>query len=227
VKKTPTLRIDSVRPYPERLLQRWKDGHYDVLDDRRISRFIRDILQHKAFRRRESRLRKGRNGDRRFFGEAYVASQIEHDTGWYGSFKWLTSPLCITERKASGEYSQEFWAALRGYFQDCLPDVHERASRLYNLPDFRKPVPPDLWLVVGRTHQFIEVKLKGDHVRNSQIAGLAVITSCLCGVVPVSVGVVRAYSDSEMKRVRRQQEDIEDQHMRDTFNRFCRLLSGS
>jgi hypothetical protein len=51
VKKVPTLRIDSVKPYPDRILQRWKDGHYDVIDDRRISSYIRDILQHKASRR--------------------------------------------------------------------------------------------------------------------------------------------------------------------------------
>jgi hypothetical protein len=221
-----SLQIRSVNPYRDSVLSRWRSGHYDILEDKRISNFIRDILRHKLSRRHSSH-RNGRTGDRRFFGEAYVASQLAHDHGWYGSFKWLTSPLCLTQESASGEYAGPFWAALRLHFKDCLPDVHASASRLCDLSNCRRPMPPDLWLITGGKHQFIEVKLRGDKVRDSQIAGLVVIASCLSGVASVSVEVIRAFSESEMRSVRAGKEEAEDLKMKETFERFCGFLKAS
>jgi len=217
----PTLQIRSVPPYSAVPFQRWKDGHYDVLADIRISQFIRDILKEKATRRRESRLRKGyKSGDRRFFGEAYIASQIPHEQGWYGSFKWLTSSASATG--ASNAHSREFGAALGKYFGHRSAELHQTARRLCDLPDCRKPVPPDLWLISGGKHRFIESKLRGDIVRPSQLAGLAVIAVCLSEVVPVSVEVIRIFSQAEKRH--HDKEEAERREMEGTFEHYCHQL---
>ena len=214
---------DSVRPYSDDALRRWKGGDYDaVLDNPRISPFIRDILREKARRWFEGRQRAGKKGDRRFFGEAFVASEIRHEHGWYGSFKWLTSTACERDLHTADRYSREYGAALRDHFGDSLSELRDRARRLWDLPKCRRPMPPDLWLISGGTHRFIESKLRGDDVREPQLAGLAVIAVCLSQVASVSVEVVRIHGESE--RVRPEREEAEKQEIRRLFRDYCLRL---
>ena len=67
----------------------WQAGKYELLKRSRASEFIKQILVEKATHRRRARRAAGRSGDRRFFGEAFVAAHqaFAHRTGWYGSFQ--------------------------------------------------------------------------------------------------------------------------------------------
>jgi len=65
---------------------------------------------------------------------------------------------------------------------------HEH-SRLCPLLAGKRPMPPDLWLVVDGVHRFIEVKLPGDNLRPEQIAGLALIAACLRGDTGLDVAL--------------------------------------
>ncbi len=145
------------------------------------SSFIRRILEEKV----RNRKRIGR----RFFGEAFVATNIAHEQGWYGSFKWLTSwPI------RSGSYAGEYRAALSGTFPFVI-DLPTKAFELSRLLEGKNPVPPDLWLVVNGEHRFIEVKMPGDVLRPTQVAGLALIATCLSRKNDVSVWVYNLYPD--------------------------------
>lgn len=102
-RRVPPLEIETLA-FPESELLRWKQGDYRMLLDSQASLFLKSILVEKA--RNRSR------PSRRFFGEAYVASQVRHKRGWYGSFKWLT-----TSTPTSGShYASEFRAALNRAF---------------------------------------------------------------------------------------------------------------
>ena len=52
----------------------WQAGKYELLKRSRASEFIKQILVEKATHRRRARRAAGRSGDRRFFGEAFVAA---------------------------------------------------------------------------------------------------------------------------------------------------------
>ena len=71
-----------------------------------------------------------------------------------------------------------------------------KKEALYLLLGNKNAVAPDLWLFTGRRHRFIEVKLPGDHLGDSQLAGLALIATCLKAALPVSVEVVTLVADS-------------------------------
>ncbi len=60
--------------FPEGKLLEWKQGNYEMLARLPGSSFLRRILDEKA--RNRSRL------GRRFFGEAFVATSIDHEQGW-------------------------------------------------------------------------------------------------------------------------------------------------
>ena len=218
----PTLEVTSIDTYADEALKRWRAGDYELLDDPSISPFIRQILREKAERRLATRRRRGKGGDRRFFGEAYVASRVSHDDGWYGSFKWLTSPACEVDHHIRATYSQKFGAALQTHFGVRLSQLRERARRVWDLPACRKPMPPDLWLVEGGKHRFIESKLRGDTVSSAQIAGLAVIADCLSDVAPVSVEVIRVVGESE--KCRPEREVAEERQLKAKFREYCDRL---
>jgi len=54
----------------------------------------------------------------------------------------------------------------------------------------KAPAPPDLWLIDKETLRFIEVKLPGDRIKPHQLAGLALIGSCLQATRRVSTEIV-------------------------------------
>jgi hypothetical protein len=159
--------------FSESELLEWKRGNYEMLTRSKASPFLKRILIEKARRR----------PGRRFFGEAFVATRIEHERGWYGSFKWLTSSATGTSAHA-----KEYRAALLESFP-AVSNLPSRASILRELLQNKKPVPPDLWLVVNGAHQFIEVKLPQDSIRLTQIAGLALIATCLSSAKNISVWI--------------------------------------
>jgi hypothetical protein len=214
---------DSLRPYTDDALRRWKAGDYDaVLKNPRISPFIRDILREKARRRFEGAASR-QKGDRRFFGEAFVAGQIPHDHGWYGSFKWLTSTACEKALHTADRYSREFGAALRDHFGGPLSELRDRARRLFDLPKCRRPMPPDLWLIIsGGTHRFIETKLRGDGAREPQLR----VWQSSPFAYPASFRSPSKWSGStaNLKRAVAEREDAEKQEIRGLFRDYCRRV---
>jgi len=176
------LHLTSI-PFRESDRLNWIAGRYRMLKSSKTSSFIKNILVEKA---------KKRPGTR-FFGEAYVVAHMEHQEGWYGSFKWLTSPAWVTGHGIPYGHRAEFGEALRTYFP-TLRDVQQRARHFAEMMNC-KPVPPDLWLIVNGEHRFIEVKLPGDLVSQGQLVGLALIARFLSGDRPVSVWVMHLHLD--------------------------------
>ena len=73
------LRIE-ILTFREADRQRWRSGNDDMLEKSRASPFLKRVLAKKHLVR-----------PTRFFGEAFVASHMSHDEGYYCPFKWLTS----------------------------------------------------------------------------------------------------------------------------------------
>lgn len=73
----PVLKI-SRKSYPAALLRRWEGGDYECFPWPNTSKFVRGMLLRKAKTRLEGRTRRGKEGSRRFFGEAYVATHDLH-----------------------------------------------------------------------------------------------------------------------------------------------------
>jgi hypothetical protein len=175
------LHVESL-PYPEAMLNQWRRGNYKLTRELPESSFLRRILHEKI----RNRIKLGR----RFFGETFVATRVAHDNGWYGSFKWLSSWPATD----GSPYAAEYRAALKKHFP-AVSEISLSGMPLREHLEGKKPMPPDLWLFVNGAHQFIEVKLPGDSIRSSQIAGLALIATCLSGKRPVSVCVYNLYPE--------------------------------
>ena len=122
----------------------------------------------------------------RFFGEAFVATQIEHDEGYYCPFKWLTSASWSGEKALNNRDAREFKEALARHFPR-LAEFQARANKARKQIGGEKPVGPDLWLVNADRHQFIEVKLPKDGLAERQLAGLALLATCLPSDRPIEV----------------------------------------
>jgi hypothetical protein len=175
------LHIESLS-YPEAMLNQWRRGNRRLTRELPKASFLRRILCEKI--RNRGKL------DRRFFGETFVATRVAHEDGWYGSFKWLSSwPATDGSR-----YATEYRAALKKHFP-AVSEISLSGMPLREHLEGKKPMPPDLWLFVNGAHQFIEVKLPGDSIRPSQIAGLAQIATCLSGTRPVSVWIYNLYPE--------------------------------
>lgn len=203
-------------------LEAWKAGRYALLERSKASEFLKRILIAKAERRRAGRGARGQQGDRRFFGEAFVAAHaaFSHQAGWYGSFKWL-SAATWSPRILEGPtgYAQDLKRALGAYVEN-LEEVRRQQEVLRPRLRGRYAVPPDLWLLTGETHRFIEVKLPGDRLRDTQLAGLALIATSLRADRPVSVEVIRLVDDSNRR-------DGWTESEQGTFESLCSLLNGS
>lgn len=138
---------------------------------------------------------------RRFFGEAYVASQTPHREAYYGSFKWLTNRRFASSREFSDRYQEQFRKALQGHFgqrriEKLQLAVQALARSCRKELDGKEPTAPDLWLVDKRgRHRFIEVKLPGDSVAPHQVAGMAAIACVLKTPHRVSVEVIHLHDD--------------------------------
>jgi hypothetical protein len=177
--------------YPNDRLKEWSQGDCRMLTSSGASNYLKKIVARKVARR---------GGGRRFFGEAYVATKITHIEGFYGSFKWLTNARFSDDRPFPDGPTKGFKERLRKalmkhFTKGQLKALRERARKFKKETGVR-PVAPDLWLVDRRgNHRFIEVKLEGDLVRRPQLAGLALIASCLHPKTRLSVEIVELHPD--------------------------------
>ena len=178
------LRIET-RTFKEAERKQWTRGNYEMLTTSGASPFLKQVLVEKA-----------RVVPNKFFGEAFVASHVNHDEGYYSSFKWLTSATWTDKSKKQSARAAEFKQALRTHFPR-LAELQARARTLSERLGGPKPVAPDLWLLVNGEHRFIEVKLPGDRLRAPQYAGLALLAAHLPSALPIAVSVVTLESSED------------------------------
>ncbi len=161
--------------YPQALRENWCAGSSAMLARSDASPFIKRVLT-----------RKHKVRPARFFGEAFVATQLRHTEGYYCPFKWLTSASWSGDKSLGDQDKREFREALGRYFPK-LTELQTRADRARRHLGGEKPVGPDLWLVRPDRHQFIEVKLPKDGLAERQIAGLALLATSLPSDRPIEV----------------------------------------
>lgn len=172
--------------YPAHCLRDWRRNDCRILTSSEASEYLKGIIAIKVKRRPRGR---------RFFGEAYVATQVRHRHGYYGSFKWLTNSRFLDDRPfPSGPtkpYQEELRKALLRHFgKGQLERLQKRAHKATRVVGVR-PVAPDLWLIDSRgNHRFIEVKLPGDRIHPHQLAGMYLIASCLRTKGRLSVEII-------------------------------------
>ena len=163
----------------------WKSGNRKMLETSGASPFLKRILAEKACVR-----------PNRYFGEAFVASHVSHDEGYYCSFKWLTSAAWTDSSVPRSRNFAEFKRALGTHFPR-LAELQAWARTLSETLGGQKPVAPDLWLIANGEHRFIEVKLPGDFLRTPQYAGLALLAAHLPSSMPISVSVLTLDSSED------------------------------
>lgn len=178
------LRIE-ILTFREADRRRWRSGNGDMLEKSRASPFLKRVLAKKHLVR-----------PTRFFGEAFVASHMSHDEGYYCPFKWLTSRAWADSSDLEGQDSAEFKRALARHFPR-LGDLQTKAAAFAKALGGPKPVAPDLWLVVNGEHHFVEVKLPKDELASHQFAGLALLAKCLPSEKPVAVILVNLDSSAD------------------------------
>ena len=179
---SPSLVISPLY-FDDGLSRDWIAKDYRMLKSSTAYKHIKDILLMKVGNKK--------NAGVRFFGESFVAcaKDMQHDEGYYGSFKWLTNHKFRTDddfpKGPTREYKEQLRTALQKYFgSGQLRDLQTAAHAIHakhgkKLLNGQKPVPPDLWLVSKERHRFIEAKLPRDWVEPHQVAGLALISCCL------------------------------------------------
>jgi hypothetical protein len=169
--------------YDQDLLNKWRDGDYSMLLGSNASAYIKQILTMKA---------KERPG-RRFFGEAYAASQVFKDMkyGWYNSYKWLTKEKWITGIGLEAQFEKPFHDALIDFIgTPKLKEIQTEAISYQVRNGGKKPVAPDLWIIDNSGHyHFVEMKLPGDSISDHQIAGMTILKRLLenCSVCLLSL----------------------------------------
>ncbi|MFC1580068.1 hypothetical protein ACFL4N_04080 [Thermodesulfobacteriota bacterium] len=201
-------------PYPEVLLGKWKKGDFSFLIESKASDYIKSILTKKA----------GARPGRRFFGEAFIVTNVDAVEGWYNSFKWLTGKKWITGRGLERQFEKPFYDALMKYVgRDGLKNLQKHSLRFFEKhmdhfkvgQVFRKPVAPDLWLIdKNGDFLFIESKLPGDTISPHQLVGLALIKKRMDTKKRVSVCIFSLYPDDKQKP----ETDYSAQ-----FSKFCEL----
>lgn len=189
----PTLKIIPM-PYPAASALNWKQS-CEMLESSRACGYLKKILSQKVSRRQK--------GGQRFFGEAYVATQIPHTHGYYGSFQWMTNRTFLSDgafpKSSTQEFQQQYRAALHEHFAGQLEQLQENA-RTFEERTRIKPAAPDLWLIEpSGFHRFMEVKRPGDRVRDNQLAGLAVIANSLHAEAGLSVAIILLHPDFESR----------------------------
>ncbi|OQC53592.1 MAG: hypothetical protein BWX55_00986 [Deltaproteobacteria bacterium ADurb.Bin022] len=181
--------------YSEHLLQSWRNGDYSMLMSSDASDYIKKIIAAKT------KIRQGR----RFFGEAFIASNIKMRDGWYNSFKWLTDPIWITGDGLKNEFQRLFHGALLKHIGlESLASLQNNVLLYYQEHEgelkHKKPVAPDLWVIEPSGHFiFIEAKLPGDSPKPQQLAGLMLIKKYLKVLVPVTVKIINLLPTSASK----------------------------
>jgi len=159
------------------------NGYYTMLKSSQASKYIKDILIHKA---------KKRPGTR-FFGEAYISSTFPMRAGWYSSYKWLTATKWKTGKNLKNRFERLFYHSLIEYIgEKALSKLQHDAVKYYEKCKI-KPVPPDLWLIdkKGNFH-FIESKKGNDEIHSGQLEGLALIKK----YIKCSISIIHIYPDN-------------------------------
>jgi hypothetical protein len=180
--------------FPEDARDRWYSGSSSLIEQSNASGFIKRVLVQKHAVR-----------PRRFFGEAFVASRLVHQEGYYCPFKWLTASRWSGDRELASPDAKEFSKALARHFP-LLGDFQRSAAASAQLLGCPKPVGPDLWLITESGHLFIEVKLPKDSAATHQVAGLALLATQLPSEMPIRVLVVtldntRSLFDEYVKQI--------------------------
>lgn len=190
----PVLHMTSMI-YPEQAELDWHRSCAMLTDSQVACDYLKKILQGKVSRRGKP--------TRRFFGEAYVATQIPHTEGYYASFQWLRSPQFLTTRPfrpgPTQTFQEQYRAALRRHFKNQLEVLQRNASAIHEEAGVM-PSAPDLWLIEpsGR-HRFIEVKLPTDDVNYGQLAGLAAIAASFHNARGLAVEVIDLRPNSQAR----------------------------
>ena len=178
------LRVETLS-FREVHRRRWRSGNSEMLASSSASSFLKRVIGKKHEVR-----------PKRFFGEAFVAAHMSHDEGYYCPFKWLTSSTWASAADLADADAGEFKRALARHFPR-LPELQARALAFSRVLGGRKPTAPDLWLVANGEHRFVEVKLAKDDIAPHQLAGLALLATCLPSDKPVSVVLVNLDSNME------------------------------
>lgn len=200
--------ITSRLTYQQAVLDAWIACPSEFLAQSSACPQITGIIGHKV----------GKRAGTWFFGEAFVANEFRHDIGFYGSFKWLTNPRFVDARPFLPGHTKKYQEALReALWQHFGRDQLERLQNItrtfckkHRLAlKGKEPAPPDLWLIDKENLRFIEVKLPGDWIKPHQLAGLALIGSCLQATRRVSTEIVEV-----------------NPALDDMFAGFCDSISG-
>ncbi len=184
--------VTSQELFDQKKLDAWKRGRREGIIRLVGSDHLRGVLKLKASSREKPTAR--------FFGETYIASLNPRCEGFYGSFKWLTNPRFASRKEfprgPARPLQQTLRDALHKHFtRDGVVEVQQAASDLHRehlaALHGKKPTAPDLWLIDERGHhRFIEAKLPGDSLAPHQVAGLALLATCLGARHPVSVEII-------------------------------------
>ena len=113
------------------------------------------------------------------------------------SYQWLTSSIWADAKCPADELHQKFETALHDHFPR-LAEVQKRALAFW-AQDGVKPAAPDLWLIRDDEHWFIEAKIPPDDLSESQLAGMALIATCLPSATK-QVRVAAVYLQEESVR---------------------------
>ncbi len=200
--------ITSKLTYQQELLDAWIASPSDILAQSNASPHITGIIGDKV----------GKRSGTWFFGEAFVANEFSHELGFYGSFKWLTNPRFVDVKPFpcgnTTKYQEALREALWEHFgRDQLERLQDTTAAFFKKHRAtlkgKEPAPPDLWLIGKEDLRFIEVKLPGDWIKPHQLAGLALIGSCLQATRRVSTEIVEV-----------------NPALDDMFADFCDSISG-
>lgn len=123
--------------------------------------------------------------------------------GWYGSYDWLKNPTWIVLPSSFVPPSSDIFSKeLEKIYQKALIE-HIGIPKLKQLQENAKKLPkvaePDLWFIKNDgTFQFIEAKIGGTPVYDSQIAGLALLKK----VLDADVKIIRLHQIDEKVKSR-------------------------
>jgi len=171
----------EIKAFDPNLLEAWKKRDYSMLTQSDASDYLKSILTFKASRSGKKR------GLKRFFGEAFVATNTPMVDGWYNSYQWLIKDNCVSgyDLKSSPEepipYKQTFYdvAVVQHIGVENLRKF-QKHSRDYENRTGNYPKAPDLF-IINEEHNFvlIEVKLPSDKINSQQEDGLKLIKKYL------------------------------------------------
>jgi hypothetical protein len=123
------------------------------------------------------------------------------------------------------KFEKPFHKALLEYIgQSILANLQDKSISMfrnhkrefYDGGKYKKPVPPDFWLITsGCRLKFIESKMQDDRINLSQLAGLALIKKYVGAWKELSISIVNLYPEGSKRP--------EDENILDMFSHFYEL----